>query len=94
MLVTTVETKTKGPQGSWNIRLGNIKLKTNKCRGSWMAQLVKHLTLAQVMTSWFESSSPMLGSVLTAQSLEPASCSMAPSLFAPLPLMLSLKNKH
>ena len=38
-----------------------------------MAQSVKLLTLAQVMISWFVSSSPMLGSALTAQSLVPAS---------------------
>ena len=41
---------------------------------------VKHLTLAQVMISQFESSSPTSGSVLTAQSLEPVSDSVSPSL--------------
>ena len=45
-----------------------------------MAQSVKHLTLAQVMISCFVSSSPVLGSVLTAQNLEPASDSVSPSL--------------
>ena len=40
---------------------------------AWVAQLVKHPTSAQVMISWFVSSSPALGSVLTAQNLEPAS---------------------
>ena len=45
-----------------------------------MAQLVKRLTLAQVLISWFMSLSPALGSVLTAQSLELASDSMSPSL--------------
>ena len=61
-----------------------------------MAQLVKHPTLAQVMISWCMSSSPALGSVLTAQSLEPASDSVSTSLSAPPPLMLclSLKNKQ
>ena len=62
-----------------------------------MAQSVKHLTLAQVMISWLRSLSPMLGSVLTAQSLEPASDSVSPSLSAAplltLSLSLSLKNK-
>ena len=33
------------------------------------------------------SSGPALGSVLTAQNLEPASDSMSPSLFAPLPVI-------
>ena len=48
----------------------------------------------QVMISQSLSSSPALGSVLTAQSLEPDSVS--PSLSAPLllSLSLSLKNKH
>ena len=67
-----------------------------------MAQLVKHLTtLAQVMISQFKSSSPTSGSALTAQSLEPASDSVAPSLPAPLAvcactlsLSFSKLNKH
>ena len=53
-------------------------------RDIWVAQLVKHPTLPQVMISQFMSSSPLLGSVLTAQSLEPAldsvSLSLCPSL--------------
>ena len=36
------------------------------------AQLVKHLTSAHVMISQFMGSGPASGSVLTAQSLEPA----------------------
>ena len=63
-----------------------------------MAQSVKLLTSAQVMISQFMGSSPVLGPVLTAQSLEPASDSVSPSLSAPPLLMLmlchSLKNKH
>ena len=55
-----------------------------------MAQSVKHLALAQVTISWFMSSSPVSGSVLTAQSLEPASDSVSPSLSASPPLILSL----
>ena len=68
-------------------------------RGTWVAQLVKRLTSAQVTISWFMGLSPMLGSVLTAQRLEPASDSVSPSLSVP-PLLivslvcLSLKNKH
>ena len=44
-----------------------------------MAQLVKYLTSAQVMITQFMGSSPASGSVLTAQSLEPASDSVSPS---------------
>ena len=62
-----------------------------------MAQSVGHLTLAQVMILEFVGSSLVLGSVLTAQSLEPASDSVSPSLSAPplltLCVCLSLKNK-
>ena len=62
--------------------------------GAWVVQLVKHPTLAQVMLSWFRSSSPVSGS----ESLEPTSDSVSPSLSAPPPLVLclsvSLKNKH
>ena len=62
-----------------------------------MAQLVKRWTSAQVMISGLVSLSPLLGSVLTVQSLERASDSVSPSLSA-LPLLalcLSLKiHKH
>ena len=70
--------------------------KINKHWGAWVAQLVKHLTLAQVMISRFGSLSPASGSVLTAQSLEPALDSVSPSLSAPplLALWPSLKNKN
>ena len=66
-------------------------------RGTWVAQLVEHLTLALVMISWFESSSPASGSVLTARSLKPASDSVSLSL-CPSPthvrsLSLSLSQK-
>ena len=64
-----------------------------------MAQSVKCPTSARVMVSRFMSSSPTSGSVPPAQSLEPASDSVSPSLSAPPLLMLcvslSLKiNKH
>ena len=59
-------------------------------RGPWGAQSVKHPTSAQVMISRSGSSSPALGSVLTARSLEPASDSGSPSLSAPTLLALSL----
>ena len=42
------------------------------------------------MIPWFLGSSPMLGSVLTARSLEPAWDPVSPSLSAPPPLMLCL----
>ena len=49
-------------------------------RGAWVAQWVGHPTLAQVMISRSVSSSPVSGSVLTAQSLEPVSGSVSPYL--------------
>ena len=58
--------------------------------GAWVSQSVKHPTLAQVTISWFVGSSPASGSVLTAQSLEPAWDSVSPSLSAPPPFVLSL----
>ena len=68
--------------------------------GTWVAQLVKHPTLPQVMISQFVDLNPTLGSVLTAQSLEPALDSVSPSLSAfllnlllVLCLSLSLKNE-
>ena len=66
--------------------------------GTWVAQLVKHLTSAQVMISRLMSSSPALAFVLTVQSLVPASDSVSPSLSASPPFMLCLSlskiNKH
>ena len=59
--IKAVERKTFKLQFSW---------------GAWVAQSVKRPTSAQVMISRFMSSSPVLGSVLTAQSLEPASDSV------------------
>ena len=70
-----------------------VKLKVYqkiKFGGTWVAQSVKCLTPAQVMISWFMSSSPASGSVLTAQNLEPASDSVSPFLSAPPPLALCL----
>ena len=62
-----------------------------------VAQSVEHPTLAQVMVSESMISSPSLGSVLMAQSLEPALDSLTPSVSAP-PLLVctlsfSIKNK-
>ena len=57
-----------------------------------MAQLVEHPTSTQVMILQLMSSSPALGSVLTSQSLEPASdsVSLSVSITPPLTLCLSL----
>ena len=55
-------------------------IKTKTMRGAWVAQSVKRPTSAQVMISWFMGSNPASGSVLTAQSLEPVSDSVSPSL--------------
>ena len=51
---------------------------------------VERPTLAQVMISQIVGSSPTLGSVLAAQSLEPVWDSVSPSLSAPLSLALHL----
>ena len=58
-----------------------------------MAQSVERLTSAQVMIPRFVGSSPASGSVLLAQSLEPASDSGSPSLSAPPLLALCLSQK-
>ena len=52
--------------------------------GAWVAQSVERPTSAQVMISQFVGSSPALGSVLSAWSLEPASILCLP-LSLPLP---------
>ena len=65
--------------------------------GTCVAQSVKHLTSAQVMISQLVGLNPTLGSVLTAQSLEPASDSLSlSSLHLPrlCSVSVSLKNKH
>ena len=74
----------------------SLCLKINKhFWGSWVAPSVKRPTWAQVIILRFVNSSPVWGSVLMAHSLEPASESVSPSLFLPLPHLLSLclKNK-
>ena len=58
-----------------------------------MAQSVKSLNLAHVMSSWFMSSSPTSGSLLSAQSLLWILCPPLPTLPF-LPHFLSLKNKQ
>ena len=68
-----------------------IILKYTVTTGAWVAQLVKHQTSVQVMISQFVGLSPASGSVLTAQSLEPASDSLSPSLSAPSQSSVSQK---
>ena len=76
----------------------NLKIEIPVKRGTWVAQLVECPTSAQVMILRFVSSSPESGSVLTAQSLEPASDSVSHSLSLPLPhshsVFLSFKIKY
>ena len=60
-------------------------------RGIWVARSVERPTSAQVTISQLMSLSPALGSVLIAQSLEPASDSVSVSLpLCPSLLMLCL----
>ena len=81
----------QGEIEEFTIRVGDFNtLLLEMDRGAWVAQLVDHPTLAQVMISSLVSSSPALDSVLTAQSLEPASDSVSPSLSPPLQLTLCL----
>ena len=60
-----------------------VFLKGVHSRGAWVAQLVKRPTSAQAMISQFTGSTSALGSVLTAQSPEPALDSVSVS-----------RNKH
>ena len=64
-------------------------------RGAWVAQSVERPASAQVTISRSVSLSPASGSGLMAQSLEPASDSVSPSLSAPplFMLWLSLSQK-
>ena len=78
------------------MRAGNSE--NSLVRGACVAQSVKRPTSAQIMISQFVGSIPASGSVLTAQSLEPASDAVVSlSLSLPLPcshsVSLSQKNK-
>ena len=60
-----------------------------------MAHLVERLTSAQAMIPWLLGSSPASGSLLTAQSLEPALDSVSLSLSNPSPACtLSLSSSQ
>ena len=71
-----------------------LGLEMGQDRGAWVAPLVKHPTLAQVMTSRFVSLSPGSGSVLAAQSLKPATDCFPIYPSPACTLSLSLKNKQ
>ena len=66
------------------------RVRNRPFRGAWGAQSVKRPTSAQVTISWFVSSRPTSGSVLTAPSLEPVLDSVSPSLSAP-PLLITCR---
>ena len=76
----------QAPSSAWRPTWGSVSqpwdydLSQNQESGTWVAQSVKCPTSAQVMISRFVSSSPVSGSVLTAQSLKPVSDSVSPSL--------------
>ena len=67
-----------------------VSIRNRPCWGTWVAHQVKPPTSAQVMISQFTRSSPELGSLLTVQSLEPASDSVSPSFSAPSRIKLCL----
>ena len=77
----------------FNLNFSGLLMKQHLKKKFWgclVAQSVKCPTSAQVMISRFMSSSPTSGSVPTAQTLEPASVSVSPSLSAPPLLVLCL----
>ena len=71
----------------------NTETKQKIPRGTWGAQSVKRPASAQVTVSRLVSSSPASGSGPMAQSLEPASDSVSPSLCPFAVHALSLKNE-
>ena len=84
-LVSSSALTARGPRGSLSLPLSAppplaLSLSRDKqtlktlWRGARVAQSVGRPTSAQVRISWFVSSSPASGSVLTAQSLEPRAC--------------------
>ena len=85
------------PQTHRRVDAVSGRVKASCSWGAWVAQSIKHPTLAQVMISRFVGSSPASGSVLTARSLEPgawslepASDSVSPSLSLFLPHLCSV----
>ena len=76
-------------------QMTKVNINNNTEQGHLVAQLsIRLLTSAQVMISWFVSSSPILGSVLTVQNLLGI---LSLSLSAPPPLIHALslsQNKY
>ena len=70
------------------INVKETQIKEESQRGTWVTQSVKFPTLAQATISWFVSSSPASGSLLSARSLLWIFC---PPCSLPL---LALKNKQ
>ena len=67
-----------------------LEIKKERKREAWVAQSIKRPTSAQVVISRFVSSIPASGSGLIAQSLEPASDSVSPSVCPSAACTLSL----
>ena len=92
--VNVPETPEGGHFGRVNLMVRWIYLnflkRENPFWGAWVVPEVERPTSAQVMISRSVSSSPALGSGLTAQSLEPVSDSVPPSLSDPPPRLLCL----
>ena len=81
------ETSSQHPKLSF-LLTNQVSIKSH--RGAWVAQSVERPTSSQVMISRSVSSSRPSGSVLTAQSLEPASDSVSPSFSLSLPCSCSV----
>ena len=79
----------RGERGEARAEKG-MQIEIGLPRGAWVAQSVERPTSAQVTISRSVSSSPASGSGLMAQSPEPVSHSVSPSLSAPPPFMLCL----
>ena len=77
------------------LRCHSTVLLKDKLQGTWVAQWVKDMTLAQVMISWSVSLSPTSGSVLTTQNPESALDSVSVSLCSsPTHALFSLSLKN
>ena len=74
------------------MKSGKESVKVRRWEDTWVAQAVEHLISAQIIIYWFVSSSPTLGSLLSAQSLLQIP---SPHLSLHLPhCVLSLRNKQ